>query len=273
MTTPPFPLADDLALALRLADAADAISLTRFRSGSLEISTKPDATHVTDADLAVERALREILAAERPDDGILGEEYGEAGSTERQWILDPIDGTANFLRGVPNWATLISLAVDGVPVVGVASAPAFGKRWWAAEGSGAWLAEDTQEARRLHVSGVQKLHDASLSFQSIAQWDDAGYLDQLIGLSRAVWRDRAYGDMWSYGLLAEGLIDIVGEFDVKEYDIAPFAVLVREAGGRFSAIDGSDTIAGRSSLATNGILHDQVLDALRHDESSRRKGH
>jgi histidinol-phosphatase len=267
MTSTPPSLADDLALALRLADAADAISLDRFRSGTLDVSTKPDATHVTDADLAVERALRDILATERPADGILGEEYGTAGSIERQWILDPIDGTANFLRGVPNWATLISLAVDGVPVVGVASAPAFAKRWWAADGAGAWLAEDGTEPRQLRVSGVQKLEDASFSFQSIAQWDEAGYLDQLISLSRAVWRDRAYGDMWSYGLLAEGLLDIVAEFDVKEYDIAPFVILIREAGGSFTAIDGTDTIAGRSSLATNGILHDQVLEALNYDGS------
>lgn len=272
MTTPSPSLADDLALAHRLADAADAISVARFRSSTLEISTKPDASHVTDADLAVERALRGILAAERPADGILGEEYGTAGSVVRQWILDPIDGTANFLRGVPNWATLISLAVDGTPVVGVASAPAFGKRWFAAEGAGAWLAEDGKEPRMLRVSGVERLEDASLSFQSIAQWDDAGYLDQLIDLSRAVWRDRAYGDMWSYGLLAEGLIDIVAEFGVKEYDIAPFVVLVREAGGRFTAIDGTDTLAGRSSLATNGILHDQVLGTIEHGRSAERKG-
>ena len=263
MTLSPTPsLADDLSLALRLADAADAISLSRFRSANLEISTKPDATHVTDADLAVERALREILAIERPNDGILGEEYGTEGSTTRQWIIDPIDGTANFLRGVPNWATLISLAVDGAPVVGVASAPAFRKRWWAADGAGAWLAEDGAAPRRLHVSGVEKLADASLSFQSIAQWDDAGYLDHLITLSRSVWRDRAYGDMWSYGLLAEGRVDIVGEFDVKEYDIAPFVILIREAGGRFTDIDGNDSIAARSALASNGILHEQVLRNL-----------
>jgi histidinol-phosphatase len=156
------------------------------------------------------------------------------------------------------------LAVDGVPVVGVASAPAFGKRWWAAEGSGAWLAENGAEPRRLRVSGVEKLDDASLSFQSIAQWDEAGYLDRLIDLTRSVWRDRAYGDMWSYGLLAEGLVDIVGEFGVKEYDIAPFVILIREAGGRFSAINGDDSIAARSSLATNGLLHDQVLRNLGH---------
>ncbi|MBG6240043.1 histidinol-phosphatase [Mycetocola sp. CAN_C7] len=268
MTNPPFSIADDLALALRLADAADAISVDRFRSTTLQISTKPDATHVTDADLAVEKVLREILAVERPDDGILGEEFGTAGSTERQWILDPIDGTANFLRGVPNWATLISLAIDGRPAVGVAAAPAFRKRWWAADGTGAWLAEDEQEPRRLQVSGVEKITDASLSFQSIAQWDEAGYLDRLIDLSRSVWRDRAYGDMWSYGMLAEGLIDIVAEFGVKEYDIAPFVVIVREAGGRFSAVDGQDTIAGRSALATNGVLHDSVLSILGHGPAS-----
>ncbi|WP_460944561.1 inositol monophosphatase family protein [Okibacterium endophyticum] len=253
---------DDLALAFRLADAADAISLERFRATNLEISTKPDRSHVTDADLAVERALRETLSTERPDDGILGEEFGAEGPTNRQWIVDPIDGTANFLRGVPNWATLIALAVDGKPVVGVVSAPAFGKRWWAATGSGAWLSEGGGPARRLQVSGVERLEDASLSFQSIAQWDDAGYLDQLITLTRSVWRDRAYGDMWAYGLLAEGLIDIAGEFGVKEYDIAPFAVILEEAGGRLTAIDGTDSIAERSALATNGILHEQVLRVL-----------
>lgn len=260
-------LSDDLSLALELADAADAISLARFRSADLDVSTKPDHTHVTDADLAVERRLRDILSAQRPDDGILGEEFGTQGSTRRQWIIDPIDGTANFLRGVPNWATLIALAVDGEPVVGVASVPAFGKRWSAAEGTGAWLAENGSEPRRLRVSSVASLDDASVSFQSIAQWDEAGYLDSLIDLSRTVWRDRAYGDMWSYGLLAEGLIDVVAEFDVKEYDIAPFAVIIAEAGGTFSAIDGSSSIAERSSLATNGALHAAVVSRIAHSHS------
>lgn len=255
-------VSDDLSLAHSLADAADAISLARFRSADLTISTKRDSTHVTDADLAVEKALRSILSAERPEDGILGEEYGTEGSTRRQWIIDPIDGTANFLRGVPNWATLIALAIDGVPVVGVASAPAFGKRWWAAHGTGAWLSENGAEPRRLSVSSVAQLDDASVSFQSIAQWDEAGYLDSLIDLSRTVWRDRAYGDMWSYGLLAEGLIDVVAEFDVKEYDIAPFAVIVEEAGGTFSAIDGNKSTAERSSLATNGVLHQAVVSRI-----------
>jgi histidinol-phosphatase len=257
-------LAADLDLALRLADIADAISLDRFRSADLSIESKPDRTPVTDADLAVETAIRDVLADERPDDGILGEEFGTGGSTQRQWIIDPIDGTANFLRGVPNWATLIALAVDGRPVVGVASAPAFRKRWWASRGFGAWLHDGEDEPRRLRVSGVSSLGDASLSFQSIQQWDGAGYLDRLVDLSRSVWRDRAYGDAWSYGLLAEGLVDIVAEFDVKEWDIAPFAVIVEEAGGRFSAVDGSDTIAARSALATNGVLHADVIAALGH---------
>jgi histidinol-phosphatase len=257
-------LSADLELALRLADVADAIAIARFRSADLSISSKPDRTPVTDADLAVETAIREILSTERPDDGILGEEFGTGGSTERQWIIDPIDGTANFLRGVPNWATLIALSVDGRPVVGVASAPAFRKRWWASRGFGAWLHEGDDEPRRLRVSGVESLSDASLSFQSIQQWDEAGYLDKLVDLSRAVWRDRAYGDAWSYGMLAEGLVDVVAEFDVKEWDIAPFAVIVEEAGGRFTAVDGSDTIAARSSLATNGTLHADVVAALGH---------
>ncbi|RUQ97644.1 inositol monophosphatase family protein [Labedella endophytica] len=255
-------LAADLDLALRLADIADAISLDRFRSADLSIESKPDRTPVTDADLAVETAIRDVLAAERPEDGILGEEFGTGGSTERQWIIDPIDGTANFLRGVPNWATLIALAVDGRPVVGVASAPAFRKRWWASRGFGAWLHDGDDEPRRLRVSGVGSLSDASLSFQSIQQWDQAGYLDRLVDLTRTVWRDRAYGDAWSYGLLAEGLVDIVAEFDVKEWDIAPFAVIVEEAGGRFTAVDGSDSIASRSAVATNGLLHDDVITAL-----------
>lgn len=266
------PYEADLELALALADAADAISLPRFRSADLSVSTKPDRTHVTDADLAVERELRDRLARERPGDGILGEEFGTEGTTKRQWIIDPIDGTANFLRGVPNWATLISLAIDGRPVVGVASAPAFGKRWWAASEQGAWLADGEASPRKLQVSGVENLSDASLSFQSIAQWDDAGYLEPLVELSRAVWRDRAYGDMWSYGLLAEGLVDIVAEFGVKEYDIAPFVILLEEAGGRFTSIDGSDTIAARSSLATNGRLHAQVIDLLTHTRQSQTDG-
>ncbi|WP_223690065.1 histidinol-phosphatase [Leifsonia poae] len=256
------PLSDDLALALRLADAADRISADKFRSIGLRVDTKQDRTHVTEADLAVERAIRETLAAERPADGILGEEFGTEGDATRQWIIDPIDGTANYLRGVPVWGTLIALAVDGVPVVGVVSSPALGRRWWAASGSGAWTSENGGEPRRLSVSGVTELADASISFQSIAQWDEAGYLDRLVALTRQVWRDRAYGDMWSYMLLAEGLVDAVGEFGVKSYDLAALIPIVEEAGGRFTSVTGQAGPGNGSSLASNGLLHEALLEAL-----------
>ncbi|KJQ53049.1 Histidinol-phosphatase [Microbacterium sp. SA39] len=254
-------LSRDLELALRLADAADAQSLPRFDAADLEISTKADKSHVTDADLATERAIRGILETERPDDGIFGEEYGAQGSTERQWIIDPIDGTANFLRGVPLWGTMIALAIDGVPQVGVVSMPALGRRWWASTGSGAWTAT-AAGPRRLQTSSVASLDEASVSFQSIAQWSDAGRLDSLLALAANVWRDRAYGDVYAYMLLAEGRIDMVAEFDVKEYDIAAAVAIVREAGGRMTSFDGEDTISARSTLATNGILHDAFLTLL-----------
>lgn len=257
------PLTDDLLLAFELADLADAISFDRFRSNDLEISTKPDRSFVTDADQAVERAMRARIAEARPDDGIFGEEYGVEGESTRQWIIDPIDGTANFLRGVPVWATLISLSIDGNPVLGVVSAPAMHTRWWAASGGGAFIQENGSEPRQLRVSGVKDLADASLSFNSIAQWDEAGYLDRLIALTRAVWRDRAYGDMWSYMLLAEGLIDIAGEFDVKPYDLAALVPIIEEAGGRFTSVTGEPGPWHGNSLASNGLLHDAVLDALR----------
>ncbi|GAA2927685.1 histidinol-phosphatase [Microbacterium luteolum] len=256
-------LTRDLELALRLADAADAQSLPRFDSADLEISTKADNSHVTDADLATERAIRSILEAERPDDGIFGEEYGAQGSIQRQWIIDPIDGTANFLRGVPLWGTMIALAVDGVPQVGVVSMPAFGRRWWASAGGGAWTST-TDGPRRLQASSVASLDDASVSFQSIAQWSDAGQLDALLTLADRVWRDRAYGDVYAYMLLAEGRIDMVAEFDVKEYDIAAAVPIVREAGGRMTSFDGEETLSARSVLATNGILHEAFLTLL-HD--------
>jgi histidinol-phosphatase len=256
-------LRSDLLLALRLADAADAQSLPRFDAADLEVSTKADNSHVTDADLATERAIRSLLATERPDDGIFGEEFGAEGSTHRQWIIDPIDGTANFLRGVPLWGTMIALAVDGIPQVGVVSMPAIGRRWWAAAGSGAWTATDA-EPRRIRASAVSSLDDASVSFQSIAQWAESGHIDQLLRLADRVWRDRAYGDIYAYMLLAEGRIDMVAEFGVKEYDVAAAVPIVREAGGRMTGFDGAETISDLSTLATNGILHEAFLDLL-HD--------
>lgn len=254
---------DDIAFALELATLADRVSLPRFQAADLVVNTKPDTTFVTDADTAVEQALREYIAAHRPDDGFLGEESGTVERGSRQWILDPIDGTSNFLRGVPNWATLIALAVNGEPVVGVVSAPAFGKRWWAGLGHGAWLSVGNAEPQRLQVSEVTALEDASLSFQSIRQWDDAGYLEPLIDLTREIWRDRAYGDMWSYMLLAEGQVDIVAEFDVKPYDLAALVPIVTEAGGKFSDIEGEESAWNGSALATNGALHDTVVSFLR----------
>jgi len=265
-TTPEtFSLAQDLQLALHLADAADAISRARFTALDLVVTTKPDRTPVTDADQAVERAIRDLLATHRPADGILGEEFGTAGSTQRQWIIDPIDGTAGFLRGIPIWATLISLAIDGVPSVGVVSSPALGKRWWAHLGGGAWSTDErTPDAAptRLRVSGVDSLAAASLSYNSIQQWDQAGHLDSLVSLSRQVWRTRAYGDMWSYMLLAEGHLDIAGEFDLQPYDMAALAPIVQEAGGMFTSVNGEPGVWHGNALATNGLLHEATLAAL-----------
>ncbi|KAF2413402.1 histidinol phosphatase [Microbacterium sp. B35-04] len=252
----------DLELALRLADAADAASMSRFDAADLDIQVKADSTHVTEADLATERALRAVLETERPADGIFGEEYGVTGDSNRQWIIDPIDGTANYLKGIPMWTTLIALAIDGVPRVGVASQPAIGRRWWAATGLGAWTNTPSGETRRLRVSTVDAIADSSVSFQSIGQWRDAGKLDALERLTSSVWRDRGYGDAWPYMLLAEGRLEFVAEFGVKEYDIAALAPIVTEAGGRFTSFDGRDSLSEGSSLATNRVLHDAYLDLL-----------
>lgn len=252
---------DDLALALRLADAADAVAMSRFDAADLDVSAKPDASFVTEADLATERAIREILDAERPDDAVLGEEYGASGGSSRRWVIDPIDGTHNYLRGIPVWATLIALTVDGVPVVGVVSQPALARRWWAAEGAGAWTNSPAGD-RRIRVSDVSDLSRASVSFQSIEQWEDAGHLPALLTLSRSVWRDRGYGDALPYMWLAEGRLEFVAEFGVKEYDIAAIAPIIAEAGGRLTAYDGTDTLTAGSSLATNGVLHDAFLSLL-----------
>ena len=267
-----YSLADDLSLALALAAEADLVSIARYESVDLIVTTKPDRTPVTDADQAVERLIRERIEASRPNDTILGEEYGGGRESGRQWIIDPIDGTANFMRGVPIWGTLIALAIDGVPQVGVVSSPALGKRWWAAKGHGAWSAKITGEPQGgskqpdptpLRVSGITDLADASLSYNSITGWDDEGRLDQIVGLTRAVWRSRAIGDMWSYMLLAEGALDIVGEFDLKPYDMAALIPIIEEAGGKFTSVDGEDGPWGGSALATNGALHDAVLAHVR----------
>ena len=247
---------EDLALALELADIADAITRARFLAQDLLVEKKPDATEVTDADRATELAIKEMLAQERPEDGVIGEEFGTSVGNNRVWIIDPIDGTANFMRGVPVWATLIALAIDGKPVVSVVSAPALGRRWWAAPGVGARTVEINGAVRELSVSKVAQLEDASISYNNLKLWDRSGMLGGLMSLTRKVWRTRAYGDFWSYMLLAEGALDVVAEHDLKIYDIAALVPIVEQAGGRFTAIDGELTETTSSVLATNGLLHE-----------------
>lgn len=246
----------DLALALDLASRADAITMARFGALDLHVERKPDLTPVSDADLAVEAALREVLAVERPGDAIFGEEHGgEPLPKGRQWVIDPVDGTKNFVRGVPVWASLIALLDDGVPVVGVISAPALNRRWWAAAGLGAHTAFGGGAPRRLTVSGVTDLGEASLSFSSLSGWADRGLRDRFVALTDEVWRVRAYGDFFSYCLVAEGAVDIAAEPEVKLWDLAPLDVLVREAGGAFTSLDGSPGPHGGSAVASNGLLH------------------
>jgi histidinol-phosphatase len=255
---------DDLAVALALADRADAVTLDRFGALDLQVDTKPDLTPVTDADRAVETSLREALARDRPDDSIVGEEFG--GSTTfsgRQWVVDPIDGTKNFVRGVPVWASLIALLDDGVPRVGVVSAPALQRRWWAASGAGAFAVVGDSAPRRLSVSSVAELNAASLSFSSLSGWAQIGLRDRFVELTDSVWRVRAYGDFWSYCLVAEGAVDVAAEPEVSVWDLAALDVLVREAGGTFSGLDGTAGPHGGTAVATNGLLHEQVLDRLR----------
>ncbi|WP_024799522.1 histidinol-phosphatase [Nocardia sp. BMG51109] len=253
----------DLELALRLADAADAITRARFGALDLKVDSKPDLTPVSDADLAVERALRAELERERPGDAVLGEEFGgEVEFTGRQWVLDPIDGTKNFVRGVPVWASLIALLEDGVPVVGAVSAPALARRWWAATGSGAWTRFEPEPPKPIAVSAVREIGAASLAISSLSGWRDLGLRDRLIDLTDEVWRTRGYGDFFGYCLLAEGAVDIATEPEVSLWDLAPLDVLVREAGGRFTALDGSPGPHGGSAVATNGLLHDEVVAKL-----------
>lgn len=255
----------DLELAQELADVADAISLERFRALDLKVESKPDRSPVTDADRSVEQALKAILAAKAPNDALIGEEYGNSEAKQgsnRTWIIDPIDGTANYLRGVPVWASLIALAIDGKPVVSVVSAPAMGRRWWAAPEIGACTRDIDGSVRKLSVSGINELEDASLSYNNLQLWDQAGKAQQLIAFSRKIWRTRAYGDFWSYMLLAEGALEIVTEHDLKIYDIAALVPIVEQAGGEFSALEGPLTANSSSVLATNGKLHKITTQAF-----------
>jgi histidinol-phosphatase len=253
---------DDLRLAHVVADQVDAVTMSRFNAVDLKVETKPDMTPVTDADRAAEDLIRSQLRRTRPRDSVLGEEYGTTGRGSRQWVVDPIDGTKNFVRGVPVWATLIALVDEGVPVVGLVSAPALGRRWWAATGTGAWSGRSLSAARRLHVSSIDTLADASLSYASLGGWEKRGLGEEFLDLTRTVWRSRAYGDFWSYMLLAEGAVDLACEPELALYDMAALVPVVVEAGGRFTSLDGVDGPFGADAVATNGLLHAATLAAL-----------
>ena len=252
----------DLGFAHVLADAADDITVRRFRALDLRVEAKPDMTPVTDADLAAEEQLRHVLSRARPRDAVLGEESGRSGVGQRCWILDPIDGTANFVRGVPVWATLIGLMVGGEVVVGVVSAPALGRRWWAARDHGAWTGRSLTRASACRVSEVASLQDASLSYSELSGWERQGRLDGFLSLTAAVWRARAYGDFWSHMLVAEGAVDVSAEPEVLLWDLAALQVIVEEAGGTFTDLTGKATPDGGSAVCTNGRLHDEVLSLL-----------
>jgi histidinol-phosphatase len=238
----------DLTFALDLADLADSLSLPRFRASDLRVETKPDLTPVTDADRAVERALRERIAAERPGDTVLGEEEGDEGGDVR-WILDPIDGTKNFSRGLPVWATLIALERDGAVVCGVVSAPALGHRWWASRGEGAW-----RDGERIAVSGVAAVGDAAVS---------CSYGADLALFEPRTWHARGIGDFWQHVLVAEGALDAAVDARLAIWDYTAVAVIVEEAGGRSGAVDGGAARPDEQLVSSNGLVHDEVLELLR----------
>ncbi len=263
---------DDLRLAHVLADDADSLSVDRFQALDLRVDTKPDLSPVTDADRAVEEGIRRTLSRARPRDAVLGEEQGATGSSSRRWVVDPIDGTKNFVRGVPVWATLISLMVEDEVVVGVVSAPMLSRRWWAMKGGGAFTGKSLYKSATCRVSDVSKLTHASLSYSSLSGWEEKGQLDDFMALSRRCWRTRAYGDFWSYMLVAEGSVDVAAEPELELYDMAALDVIVREAGGRFTGLDGKDGPHGGNALASNGMLHETVLGflgAVGEDRASR----
>ncbi|MBF0807572.1 histidinol-phosphatase [Rothia nasimurium] len=257
---------DDLRLAHIMADAVDRLTLAKFTSHDFAVDTKPDLTPVTDADREAEQLIRSQLSRVRTRDSVLGEEFGETGSSPRQWVIDPIDGTKNFVRGVPVWATLIALLDHGKPVVGVVSAPALQRRWWAAEGTGAYTGRSLAKATRISVSSVAQLEDASLSYSSLTGWRNLGLRDNFIDLTDTVWRTRAYGDFWSYMMVAEGVVDAAAEPELGLYDMAALVPIVTEAGGRFTSLAGADGPHGGNALATNGHLHEAVLSHLGTDK-------
>jgi histidinol-phosphatase len=247
----------DLELALRLADAADELSLARFRALDLRVDTKPDLTPVTEADKAIERRLRELLAAERPDDAIVGEEEGVTGESARRWILDPIDGTKHYSRGIPIFGTLIALEAEGEVVLGVASATALGRRWWAERGGGAFA-----NGQRIQVSAIADFGQAVFS-RARDSGAGAGYEEALRELDATCWAQRGFGDFWQHMLVAEGAVDVAIDPVMNLWDIAALLPIVEEAGGRLTNLAGERDQDGGSAVSTNGVLHDHVLAALR----------
>jgi histidinol-phosphatase len=244
---------DDLRFALELADAADTAAMARFRSSDLVVDTKPDLTPVTQADREVEGALRARIATERPDDAFLGEETGESpGRAGSRWIVDPVDGTRNYSRGIPVWATLIALERDGEVELGVVSAPALHRRWWAVRGSGAYA-----DGELIHVSGVRRFEDAVFSFN-----DASLRMPGVTHLAERSWHARAFGDFWGHMLVAEGAVDACVDPVVSLWDLAAVSVIVEEAGGAFTDLHGARRVDGGSGVSTNGHLHDAVLRSL-----------
>ena len=253
---------DDLRFAHVLADAADDITTRRFRALDLRVEAKPDLTPVTDADKAAEEILRNVLRRSRPRDAVLGEEFGRDGAGPRCWVIDPIDGTKNYVRGVPVWATLIGLMDGNQVVMGVVSAPVLGRRWWAATGTGAWTGRSLTKASRCRVSDISLIEDASFSYSEVGEWADKGLLPGFLRLARSAWRTRAYGDFWSHMLVAEGAVDCSAEPEVSLWDLAALQIIVEEAGGVFTDLAGNATPDGGSAVCTNGRLHDDVLSCL-----------
>jgi len=255
---------DDLRLAHVLADDADSLTMSRFKALDLHVTTKPDLTPVSDADLAVEDVIRRTLGRARPRDAVQGEEQGSTGWGPRRWVVDPIDGTSNFVRGVPVWGTLIALVVEDEVVVGCVSAPALGRRWWASKGFGSWTGRSLMSAKPCRVSDVDELSDASFAYSSLSGWEAVDRLAAFVAFTRRCWRTRAYGDFWSYMLVAEGAVDIAAEPELALHDMAALDIVVREAGGRFTGLDGVPGPFGGNAIATNGRLHETALAFLGH---------
>jgi histidinol-phosphatase len=237
--------------------------MSRFLASDLRVDTKPDLTPVTDADTAVEAAIRTRLERERPADDILGEEFGTTGAGTRRWVIDPIDGTKNFVRGVPVWATLIALMDGPDVVVGVVAAPALGRRWWASKGGGSHTGGSLSRTRTLRVSAVNRLEDASFSYSDAVGWDAVAHPDALEALQDRTWRSRAYGDFWSHVLVAEGAIDVAAEPDLGPWDVTAIVPIVTEAGGRITSFTGGAVTEGGSVLTTNAVVHDAALALVR----------